>query len=68
MDKNVNVPTWGQIKTKIRIGDYDLVGEMLGGISRDAAKMRLRRNDEEAIKVLRALIDSRENLIKEFQP
>lgn len=58
--------TLEQIKEKIKHGDYNTLGLVLG-ISSDAAKMRFKRNDANATEILIKIIEMRENLIKEFQ-
>ena len=55
-----------QLKEKIKYGDYNTLGQILG-ITSDAAKMRFKRNDPDATEVLIKIITMRENLIKEFQ-
>lgn len=50
----------------MQIGDYNQVAQILG-CTRDAAKMRLRRGAPEAIEALKRLIETREELVKEFQ-
>lgn len=54
-----------QIKPKMKIGDYRQVAQIMG-CSRDAAKMRLHRDNPEALEVLVRLIESREALAEEF--
>lgn len=66
MDKIQNVTRKEQIKAEIRIGDYDLVAEMLG-LTRDAVKMRIRRNDSEALAALEKVIENRKELINNYQ-
>lgn len=51
---------------KIAKGDFILLGKMLG-ITRYAARMRYYRGNEEAIKGLRKIIDSRNALINESE-
>lgn len=60
------VTTLEQLKPKMQVGDYGQVSEVLG-CTRDAAKMRLRRGDKEALTVLQRLLDAREALKNEFQ-
>lgn len=60
-----NVTSLEQIKPKMQIGDYNQVAQILG-CTRDAAKMRLRRDHPEALEVLVKLIQSREALANEF--
>lgn len=61
-----NVTSLEQLKPKMQIGDYNQVAQILG-CTRDAAKMRLKRNKPKAIEALRRLIEAREELAKEFQ-
>ena len=49
-----------------KYGDYQLLGEMLGGSS-DAAKMRYRRKDSQAIKAMQAIYDNRRKLVESFR-
>lgn len=56
-----------QIKMKMKYGDYNTLGQILG-ISSDAAKMRFNRKDSTAIEAMTKIILSREELIKEYQP
>ena len=58
--------TSDQLKAKIKYGDYNTLGQILG-ITSDAAKMRFKRNDANATEILIKIIEMRENLIKEFQ-
>lgn len=60
------VTTLEQLKPKMQVGDYRQVSKVLG-CTRDAAKMRLRRGDKEALTVLQRLLDAREALKNEFQ-
>lgn len=53
-------------KEKIRYGDYQLLAEMLD-TSSDAAKMRFRRNDTEAVKAMQIIQDNRKNLVKAYK-
>lgn len=62
-----NVTSLEQLKPKMQWGDYDLVQKMIGAKSREAAKQRLRRGDEEALKALKTLIEKREKIVKDFQ-
>lgn len=62
-----NVTSLEQLKSRMQIGDYDQVAEMLGLKSRDAAKMRLRRGYPEALAALQKLIEAREKAINEFK-
>lgn len=64
--KMENVTTLEQIKSKMQVGDYSQVAEILS-CSRDAAKMRLKRGNPEALDALQKLIESREAIKKEFQ-
>jgi hypothetical protein len=58
--------TLEQIKTKIKYGDYGTLGQILG-ISPDAAKMRFNRKDLGAIDVMTKIIQTREELIREYR-
>ncbi|WP_336664944.1 hypothetical protein [Elizabethkingia meningoseptica] len=49
-----------------KYGDYQLLGEMLG-VSSDAAKMRYRRKDLQAIKAMQAIYDNRRKLVESFR-
>lgn len=51
---------------KIQYGDYQTLSKILG-ISSDAAKMRYRRGDENAVKIMRSIVANREKLIEEHQ-
>lgn len=62
-----NVTRLEQLKPKMKMGDFDLVAEMINAPSREAAKMRLRRGDEQALNALKTLIEKRESIVKEFQ-
>ncbi|WP_312207734.1 hypothetical protein [Empedobacter sp.] len=62
-----NVTRLEQLKPKMQMGDFDLVAEMINAPSREAAKMRLRRGDEQALNALKTLIEKRESIVKEFQ-
>jgi len=55
-----------QLKAKIKYGDYNTLGQILG-ITSDAAKMRFKRNDTVAIEAMTKMIAGREQLIKEYQ-
>jgi hypothetical protein len=55
-----------QIKTKIETGDYITLGKMLG-CNADAARMRFRRNDDEAIDAMARIIEAREELINNYK-
>ena len=57
--------TLEQIKSKIKYGDYNVLGEMLE-ITVAAAKMRFMRNDEKAIEAMKNIIETRESLIENF--
>ena len=61
------VTTLEQLKPKMQIGDYDQVAQMIGTKSRDAAKARLRRGNEEALNALKTLIEAREKAIQDFK-
>ena len=62
-----NVTTLEQLKPRIRIGDYDLVAEMINAKSRDAVKQKLRRGNEQALEALKTLIEKREEIIQDFK-
>ncbi len=66
MIKMEEVTRLEQLKSKMQVGDYMQLAKMLD-CTRDAAKMRLRRGDTEAIKGLQTLIENREQLIQDFQ-
>lgn len=51
---------------KRKYGDYQLLGEMMN-CSSDAAKMRYLRGDEEAIKAMLAIRESRRKLIETYK-
>lgn len=51
---------------KTQYGDFQTLGKVLG-ISAEAAKMRYRRGDEQARKIIQEIIDARENLIASYQ-
>jgi hypothetical protein len=55
-----------QIKKNTQYGDYTLLGQVLG-INAPAAKQRFFRGNEQAKIALVKIIESRINLIKEFQ-
>jgi hypothetical protein len=55
-----------QIKTKTQYGDYTTLGMILG-ITAMAAKMRFIRGDKEAKDALLKILESREDLIKQFK-
>lgn len=57
--------TLEQIKSKIKYGDYNVLGEMLG-TTVAAAKMRFMRGDEKAIEAMQNIIEAREKLIENF--
>lgn len=56
-----------EIKLKIKYGDYNTLGQILG-ITSDAAKMRFNRKDSRAMEAMSKIIQSREDLIREYQP
>jgi hypothetical protein len=58
--------TSDQLKAKIKYGDYNTLGQILG-ITSDAAKMRFKRNDALAIEAMTKIIVGRDELIKEYQ-
>lgn len=53
-------------KEKIRYGDYQLLAEMLD-TSSDAAKMRFRRNDPEAVDAMKIIQENRKKLVKDYK-
>ena len=55
-----------EIKQRVQYGDYTTLGKVLETTS-DAAKKRLLRGDQKAREAMIKIIESRENLIKEFQ-
>lgn len=55
-----------EIKLKMKYGDYNTLGQILG-ISPDAAKMRFKRKDALAIEAMIKIIETREDLIREYQ-
>ncbi|HLF52255.1 hypothetical protein [Flavobacterium sp.] len=59
--------TLEQIKSKLKYGDYNTLGQILG-ITSDAAKMRFNRKDLNAMEAMIKIIQSREDLIREYQP
>jgi hypothetical protein len=59
--------TLEQIKSKLKYGDYNTLGQILG-ITSDAAKMRFNRKDVNAMEAMIKIIQSREDLIREYQP
>lgn len=60
------VTTLEQLKPTMQIGDYDQVAKMVG-TTRDGAKMRLRRNNPEAIQALIYWLKGRNKIIEDFQ-
>lgn len=54
-----------QIKIKMKYGDYNILGQILG-ITPDAAKMRFNRKDSKAIEAMIKIIESREEISKEY--
>ena len=59
--------TLEEIKMKIKYGDYNTLGQIFG-ITSDAAKMRFNRKDARAMEAMTKIIQSREELIREYQP
>lgn len=59
--------TLEEIKSKLKYGDYNTLGQILG-ITSDAAKMRFNRKDLNAMEAMVKIIQSREDLIREYQP
>lgn len=70
MIKSKQVLTSGQeikeLKKKLQYGDFVTLSSILG-CSRDAAKKRFERGNEEAYQVLSRIVENRENLMKEFK-
>ncbi|MFV0248647.1 MAG: hypothetical protein ACK5H1_06785 [Tenacibaculum sp.] len=58
--------TYEQIRSRMLVGDYELVAKMLK-ISRDNARQRLSRRKEDVLFALQEIIKNREKLIKNFQ-
>ena len=54
-----------QLKTKILKGDYVLLAKMMG-TERDAARMRFRRNNKDAIFAMQLIVKTREDLIASY--
>lgn len=52
-------------KFKSMPGDYIILGEMLG-VAPDTARMRLRRNNSEAIEGLKIIVENRNELVKNY--
>ena len=55
-----------QKEIKIKYGDYQTLADMLG-VSTDAARMRYRRNDPEAIRAMEVIFENREKLINKYK-
>lgn len=55
-----------QKNQKVKYGDYVLLGSLLG-ITPDNARMRLKRQKEDAVKGLEKIIETREKLQKQFE-
>lgn len=55
-----------QIIKNTQYGDYTLLGQVLG-INAPAAKMRFLRGDEKAKEALQKIIESRNELIRQFR-
>ena len=55
-----------QKEMKPKYGDYQTLADMLD-VSTDAARMRYRRNDPEAIKAMKVIFENREKLINKFK-
>ena len=53
-----------QIKKKMITGDYITLGRMLG-ITPDSARMRFRREKEDAVAAMMKIIESREAMIRQ---
>ena len=63
MNKTSNVRNKEQIKKRMQVGDLLTAAKMLG-ITTDAARMRLNRQQHEIIEALEKVIQTREELIK----
>lgn len=55
-----------QKKLDVKYGDYILLGELLGTTT-DNARMRYRRQREDAVKGMELIIDNRNKLLEEFK-
>lgn len=66
MKKTDNVPQNGQINDKIIYGDYTTLGKLLN-CSSEAAKKRYQRGNPEAIQAMQTIVETRENMINNFQ-
>ncbi|AKK71567.1 hypothetical protein OK18_01960 [Chryseobacterium gallinarum] len=53
-------------KEKIYYGDYQLLGEMLDASSH-AARMRYKRNEKEAVKVMNMIHENRKRLVRDYR-
>ncbi len=53
-------------KEKINYGDYQLLGELLS-VSSDAARMRYKRNENEAVKVMYMIQENRKQFIESYR-
>lgn len=56
----------GQIKRKIKSGDYITLGRMIN-CNKETARSRYRRSNTEAVLAMQKIIKSREFLISEFK-
>lgn len=55
-----------QLKTRMQVGDYGYVAKVMG-ITRDAAKMRILRRKPETVRVLKIVLDHRDELAEKYQ-
>lgn len=55
-----------ELKDRMKLGDYVTLAEMLG-VAQNTAAMRYRRDNEEAVLGMKAIIESREALINKFK-
>lgn len=55
----------GQIKSKIRKGDYITLGEMISE-NQETARSRFRRGNYKAVMAMKQIVESREKLIEDF--
>lgn len=57
----------GQIKSKIRKGDYVTLSQMLG-VNQDTARTQFRRDKPPAVLAMKQIIISREEMIESYKP
>ncbi len=55
-----------ELKSRMKLGDYVTLSEMLG-VPQNTAAMRYRRHNEEAVLFMKEIIESREALINKFK-